>query len=486
VPEATDRDASLAPPVIAIVGRPNVGKSTLLNTLAQTRVSIVEPSPGVTRDRVGVLCTLADRTVELMDTGGIGIVDHQGLSEHVEQQIRRAIESATLVLFLVDAKDGVTPLDTRVADRLRRIKDRVLFVANKVESRKTGWNLGELEGLGYGEPIAISAKERINLAELEEAIAARLPEGPRTPVRMPAPDLKLAVVGRVNAGKSSIVNALLGDDRMIVSEVPGTTRAAVDLRLEEEGEAIVLIDTAGIRKERTVSGSLEFYAQRRAERAMRRADVTALVVDASVAVGSLDRRIAGYALEQFHPLIVVANKWDLRPHGMRTGVFVEYLQKTLGAFRFAPIVFMSAKQGKNVHGLIDVAWNLHEQSGHRVSTADVNRALTEAQALRAPRPAHGRVGTVYYGTQVDVRPPTFLLFVNDPDLFDPNWLRYLENRFRETLPFPEVPLRFHMRARVRGAGRRIPPEEVEAAAATIERAPEEGAGEPEDLGESPE
>jgi GTP-binding protein len=450
-PDTLTRDPAARPPIVAIVGRPNVGKSTLLNALSGSRISIVEQTPGVTRDRVGVLCTFADRTVELVDTGGVGIVDAAGLAGPVEEQARRAIEQADVILFVLDAREGLVPLDERVAGMLRRATDRVIAVANKAETERVTWNLGELAGLGYGEPLLISAQERIGLETLEEAVAARLPAGPTTPRRLAAPEMRLAVVGRVNAGKSSLVNSLLRQDRMIVSAVPGTTRDTVDVRFERDGKAFVVIDTAGIRKERAVQGGVEFYAQRRAERAMRRADVTALVLDATCDIGRLDRQIAGYALEHRHPVLIVVNKWDLRPPGLTTGDFGKYVRATLAGLTYAPIVFTTANTGRNVDTVIDVARGLFRQASTRVRTADLNEALKLSAKLKHPRPRHGRVGQVYYGTQVEVKPPTFVLFVNDPDLFDSTYRRYLENRFREVLPIPEVPMAIYFKARGRPA-----------------------------------
>jgi GTP-binding protein len=443
------RDPSAKPPLIAIVGRPNVGKSTLLNALARSLVAIVEPTPGVTRDRVGVLCTLADRTVEVVDTGGIGIVDAQGLAPHVERQVDAAIGLADLILFVVDARDGVTALDHEVARRLRPATARGLRVANKTESTRVGWNLGELSALGYGEPLSISAKEGRGLEVLEAAIGARLPAGPTTPVKLPPPVVRIAFVGRVNVGKSSLVNALLREDRMIVSEVPGTTRDSVDVRFERDGEAYVVIDTAGIRKEKAVQNSLEFYAKRRTERAMRRADVTVLVLDATSDVARLDREVAGYAVREHRPLVIVANKWDLAPEGLSTETFVDYINKTLVGVDYAPVLFVSALKRKNVTRILEVARGLHQQTTTRVTTADVNRAVRAAYALKRPTPIAGKVAKIFYGTQTGVTPPTFVLFVDDPAGFNDAYRRYLENRFREMLPFAEVPLQLDFRARLR-------------------------------------
>lgn len=447
--EPADEQAARVP-VVAIVGRPNVGKSTLLNALARSRIAIVEPTPGVTRDRVTVLCTLADRTVEVVDTGGIGIVDRQGLEDLVERQVAAALAGADVVLFLVDAREGRTPLDGRVAALLRERTEAVILVANKVESDRVQWNLAEFEALGYGDALRISAKERVNLEALEERVGALLPEGCHTPPRLPPPEMKLAVVGRVNAGKSTFVNALIEDERMIVSELPGTTRDSVDVRFRREGESLVVIDTAGIRKERRVHGSVEFYAQRRAEKAMRRADVTVLMLDASVDVGRLDRRVAAYALEHYHPVVVVANKWDVcAERGLGTKAFVRYLEQVLPGLPFAPVVFTNALERRNVDKVIAVARRLHRQARTRVGTAEVNRVLERAYALRKPRPRQGRIGRIYYGSQVDVEPPTFALFVNEPGLFRPAYLRFLANRIREELPMEEVPVRIFLKRRER-------------------------------------
>jgi GTP-binding protein len=448
-PDEMERDPRARPPVVAIVGRPNVGKSTLLNALARSRIAIVEETPGVTRDRVSVIATLADRTVLLVDTGGVGIVDQQGLQDDVEGQVARAVTEADVILFLVDAREGLMPLDRRVAKLLRKADAPVILLANKAESERVQWALGEFEALGLGTPLTISAKERMNLPELEDRIEVHLPEGATTPRKLDAPEMKLAFVGRMNAGKSSLVNALLKDERMIVSDVPGTTRDTVDVRFESEGRAIVVIDTAGIRKERIVHDSVDFYAQRRAERAMRRADVTALVLDASVEVGRLDRKIAAYAVEHYRPMVIVANKWDLKPDGLSGTAFRKYLRGALPGLRFAPVVFVSALKGTGVHAFLKIAWRLQEQASTRIATAQINKVIEAAQTLRGPRTLKGRQGLIYYGTQVSTLPPTFALFANDPELFDDAYRRYLENRFREALPFSEIPLKLIFRKRQR-------------------------------------
>jgi GTP-binding protein len=442
-------DPAARPPIVAIVGRPNVGKSTLLNAFARSLVSIVEPTPGVTRDRVSVLCTMAGRTVELVDTGGLGIVDAQGLGPHVEAQIDAAVARAAVVLFVVDAREGVTPLDRAMADRLRKTKAPVLLLANKAETERVAWALGEMPVLGYGEPLPISAQEGNNLERVERLVGERMPEGPTTPPRLPPPVLSLAFVGRVNAGKSSLVNALVHEERMIVSEVPGTTRDSVDVRFERDGEAFVVIDTAGMRKERAVQGGLEFYAKRRSERALRRADVTALVLDATTDVARLDKEIAGLAAKEKRPILVVVNKWDLAPPGLSTEQFVDYLGKTLEGVAYAPVVFTSALSGKNVSRILDVARALRVQATTRVPTSQVTKAALAAYARRRPRPHGGKLGKVFYATQAEVDPPTIVLFVDDPARFEDPYRRYLENRFRESLPFPEVPIRISFRARDR-------------------------------------
>ena len=354
-PDAIARDPAARPPVVAIVGRPNVGKSTLLNAFARSLVSIVEPTPGVTRDRVSVLVTLADRSVELVDTGGIGIVDRQGLAPFVEKQVDEAVARAAVVLFVVDARDGVMPLDRAVADRLRPCKVPVLLVANKAETERVGWAVGEMHALGYGEPLKVSAKEGHGLDRLEAELGARLPAGPTTPRRMPEPALQLAVVGRVNAGKSSLVNALVHEERMIVSEVPGTTRDSVDVRFELDGKTFVAIDTPGLKRMKSLANDLEFYSIHRAQRSVRRADVVLLFFDAGQRISKVDKQLCQYIDQQYKPCIFVVNKWDLAlEKGMTSEKWSKYLFDSFASMRHVPVALVTAKDSRNIRKLINL------------------------------------------------------------------------------------------------------------------------------------
>ncbi len=436
---------------VAIVGRPNVGKSTLLNRLCGSRVSIVEPTSGVTRDRVAVPAHLravtdegdVERWVEMVDTGGIGIVDRDDLGEVVEAQVQLAIESSDAVLFVVDVRDGITPLDVEVATRLRGAKRPVLLVANKAEARETGWEVDAFRRLGFREgPFAISAQNGEGLDPLIERLLALLPpdlgaEPPEDPV------LRIAVVGQRNAGKSTLINRLAGEERMIVSEIPGTTRDAVDVRFEREGKVFVAIDTAGLRKRSKLSDAIEFYSDARSHKTIRRADVTVLLFDVGHPLSSVDKKLARYALDRYKPLILGANKVDLVRHIERTE-FVDYLRAELPSLSFAPIVFLSASEGEGVSKLIGTAERLFAQAQQRVSTGELNRVLKDASGARSPSSDGSRVH-IYYATQAESSPPTFVLFVNDKRLIGKSYLRYLSNRLREVLGCEEIPLHLELR-----------------------------------------
>ncbi len=433
---------------VAIVGRPNVGKSTLLNRLMGSRVSIVEPTEGVTRDRVVVRAELpmpaGIRYVELLDTGGIGIVDRDDLGPHVEEQVRAAMLTADLVLFMVDVRSGVTPLDREVASRLRAFKTPVLLVVNKAEGERQQWGIDEFRQLGIGtEPVAISAQNGEGMGDLLSEIEPLLPVPTGVEKRL-KPTLKVAIVGRRNAGKSTLTNALANEERMIVSEIPGTTRDAVDVVLERDGDTIVVIDTAGVRKKSSFADAIEFFSDARSHRAIRRADVVILLFDAMEPLAGIEKRLARYVVDHHRPVILAANKWDTVGRQMTPTELKDYLRDELPGLQFAPVATLSAKSGQGVDDLFALARELYSESGARVPTGDLNRSLERALSARPPS-RKGHMMRVTYATQADRRPPTFVLFVNDRRLFGKEVLRYLENRMRKELPFPRVPLRLVLR-----------------------------------------
>jgi GTPase len=433
-------------PRVVIVGRPNVGKSTLFNALAGRRVSIEDPMAGVTRDRVSFILGAGDKSVELMDTGGIGLVDETLLADEIDAQIAVALHLADLVLFVVDGKQGMQPMDSHVAERLRKLGVPVICVVNKVESPKDQSGAGEAHRFGFGEPSVVSAKEKLGISDLRDRVIEAVGEAALVP-QAPSDVVRLAIVGRVNVGKSTLVNALVGEERMIVSEVPGTTRDAVDVPFTHDHRQFIAIDTAGIRKEKTISDSVEFYSQSRSRRAIRRADVVLLLIDATQDVSRIDREIAGAVQERSVPCVLVVTKWDLARERAGTGEYEDYLRETLSGLAWAPIAFVSAKDGLNLGPLLELAAQVHDQAGVRVTTGELNRVLQRACEKRSPKPQRGRIGRLYYGSQVATHPPTVLLFVNEPALFDDNWRRYLLHELQAHLPYAEVPVRLEFQSR---------------------------------------
>ena len=442
-------------PIVSIVGRPNVGKSSLLNCLARRRISIVAPTPGVTRDRVSATIALGDRDdaryIELVDTGGIGIVDTDELVEEIDAQIRFGIESAELILFVVDAREGVAALDRRVAEMLRRQKKPVILLANKIDQAGVLSEVGELNRLGFGEPLSISATHNRNINRLLELIEAAMIDIP--PERPGELILKLAIIGKRNAGKSTLINALSGQQRVIVSETPGTTRDSVDVEIDFRGKKLMLIDTAGVRKKARIANDIEFYSQHRALRAVRRADVTALVIDASVPVSQVDKNLAGIIAEEFKPVLIVVNKWDLARDSTTPQDYAEYFAKTFPELSYAPISMTSATEGVNLRETVALAEQLFTQGRHRVPTARINEVIAEILKKRGPSHKAGtKPPKILYASQVTTSPPTVVCFVNSIRSFDQNYLRFLTNQLREYLPFHEVPIRVLLRER-RGRNR---------------------------------
>ncbi|MCA9243939.1 MAG: ribosome biogenesis GTPase Der [Phycisphaerales bacterium] len=440
-------------PQVVIVGRPNVGKSSLLNSLARSRISIVDPRAGITRDRVSVLLEDDGRFLELIDTGGIGIVDDDQLEAHVEAQIDTAIARADVILFVTDVTAGITALDQTIAERLRKLETPAILVANKVDEEVHAPLAAEFERLGFGSPQRVSAAHGHGRIDLMERVMRLLgsaagEEAPGMPV------MKLAIVGKRNAGKSTLVNALAGEQRMIVSEVPGTTRDAVDVRFEKDGRAFVAIDTAGVRKKKSMD-DIDFYSYTRALKSIQRADVVMHLIDATVAVSDVDVRLARAALDETKPYVMVINKWDLA-HGRATSEdFGKYISEVMPLYDYAPITLTTANTGKNVDAAVDVALSLHRQAHTRVTTGQLNAALRTVLETRAPSPKRGvRPVRIYYATQASVAPPTFVFSCNDPALVTESYRRFMENRLREILPFREVPLRLLFRSHRRESAER--------------------------------
>lgn len=455
-------------PVIAIVGRPNVGKSSLLNALAGRLISIVQDMPGVTRDRIATPIQIGKKFVEIVDTGGYGFKDPDQLTDHILEQIHIALTRADLVLFIVDCDAGLTAADADMARMLRKKAIKTVLVANKADNPKADLALAEFAKLGFGTPIGVSALNGRNVELIFEAIRKNV-DLRRAPMEIASPQLMIAIVGKRNAGKSTLVNAIARvyeDDpqRVIVSEVAGTTRDSIDVRFEKDGKALVVIDTAGVRKKRQmVTHDIEYYSFHRAQRSIRRADVVMMLVDGVEPLSEPDRKLAQYISEQLKPVMLVVNKWDLsikKAREIREGTkeanisdeelmkeFEEYLHTEMPQLNFAPVAFITATEGKNVQAAIDLSQFLHKQASGRVGTGRLNAAIEQIYAERIPTTTRGQRAKILYATQVDVSPPSIVLFVNNPKLFDANYQRFVINRFREMLPFKQVPIKLNIRGK---------------------------------------
>jgi len=439
-------------PQVVIVGRPNVGKSSLFNWLVGKRLAIVDGTAGVTRDRLTYLMCVENRYFELVDTGGMGVEDEDNLTEHIEQQISIALESASVVLFVVDTRSGVVPLDQEVSKRLRYVDVPILCVANKTDAPSMENQADEFYRLGRGKIVQVSAKENRGRQELLDLIVERLP--PES-AQLPVPEeavMKVAIVGRRNTGKSTFVNSLAQAERMIVSEVPGTTRDSVDVRFELDGKAFVAIDTPGLRRRKSITTDIDFYSTHRAQRSIRRADVVFLFFDASQPISKVDKQLGDYISEQYKPCVFVVNKWDLLVAGVPTEKWVTYLRDTFRVMWHVPIAFITGQTGKNVKALLNHGQMLFKQAQARVSTADLNKLVRAAVEGNPPPLAQNRRPKIYYGTQVGIQPPTIVLFCNDPRLFKAPYRRYLLGVFREHLPFGEVPIKLYLRRSDEGSG----------------------------------
>jgi GTP-binding protein len=432
-------------PQIAIIGRPNVGKSSIFNWLAGRRIAIVDPTSGVTRDRLTALVEADGRFVEIVDTGGMGVEDVDNLTTEIERQIELAIEQAQVILFVVDAREGLTPLDREVAKRLRYVNKPIVCVANKCDEPRYDANAAEFYKLGRGKLICASALQNRNKTDLVKLLLERLP--PPEPNEAPVQaEMKIAIVGRRNVGKSTFINSLARAERVIVSEVPGTTRDAVDVRFELDGKTFIAIDTAGVRKKKAVQDDIEFYSLNRAEKSIRRADVVLLFFDPTQGISKMEKQLAATIAGEYKPCVLVVNKWDLMLP-VPTGKYANILYDQVRAMPYAPAVFITAATGKNVKALLNLAQNLFKQSTARATTAELNRVIEHALATNPPPPRENRQGKILYATQVSTQPPTIVLFCNSPRLFDATYQRYLLTTMHEKLPFREVPIKLYLRRR---------------------------------------
>ncbi|MEG0215137.1 MAG: ribosome biogenesis GTPase Der [Hungatella sp.] len=437
----------MSKPIVAIVGRPNVGKSTLFNSIAGEPISIVKDTPGVTRDRIYADCTWLDMNFTLIDTGGIEPDTSDVILTQMREQAEIAIDTADVIIFIVDVKQGLVDADFRVADMLRKSKKPVLLVVNKVDSfEKYGNDIYEFYNLGIGDPIGVSAASRLGIGDLLDEVAKHFSTEQLEEEEDDRP--RIAVVGKPNVGKSSIINKLIGENRVIVSDIAGTTRDAVDTEVLHNGTEYVFIDTAGLRRKSKIKEELERYSIIRTVTAVERADVVVVVIDAEEGVTEQDAKIAGIAHERGKGIIVAVNKWDAIEKNDKTIYeFTRKVQDTLAFMQYAEIIFISALTGQRMNKLFDTIDMVRENQTLRIATGVLNEIMTEAVALQQAPSDKGKRLKLYYITQVAVKPPTFVIFVNDKELMHFSYTRYIENRIREAFGFRGTSLKFIARER---------------------------------------
>ena len=437
----------MSKPIVAIVGRPNVGKSTLFNALAGEKIAIVKDTPGVTRDRIYADVTWLDKTFTLIDTGGIEPESQDIILSQMREQAQIAIDTADVIIFITDVRQGLVDSDAKVADMLRRSRKPVVLVVNKVDSvRKYMMDVYEFYNLGIGEPMAISAANRMGLGDMLEVVVSRFPEDRGEDDAEDIP--KIAIVGKPNVGKSSLVNHLLGEERMIVSDIAGTTRDAVDARVSRNGREYLFIDTAGLRRKGKVREDIERYSVIRTVTAVERADVAVILIDATEGVTEQDAKIAGIAHENGKGVIIAVNKWDAIEKDDKTIYkHTNRIREILSYMPYAELVFISAKTGQRIPRLFETIDAVIENQTLRIQTGVLNEILSEAVALQQPPSDKGRRLKIYYMTQVAVKPPTFVIFVNDKELMHFSYVRYLENQIRNAFGFRGTPLKFIIRER---------------------------------------
>ena len=436
----------MSKPIVAIVGRPNVGKSTLFNQIGKRRVSIVDDFPGVTRDRIYMDAEWLQHSFTMIDTGGIELDSSDHILRSIRQQAQIAMNEADVILFLVDGRAGLTSADEEVAKLLRSAKKPVLLAVNKIDSPKQEMDSYEFYSLGLGDPIPISASNAMNLGDLLDAIVAAFPE--EKALAAESDEISIAVIGRPNVGKSSLVNALLGEERVIVSDVPGTTRDAIDTHFIKDDAKYILIDTAGMRRKGKIDEPIERYSVLRSLRAIDRADVVLMVLNAAEGITEQDKKIAGYAHESGKGVIIVVNKWDLIEKDDKSTLrFTEELRDEIGFLQYAPVLYTSALTKQRVHRVTELVKYVAEQQSMRIQTSVLNELIRDAVSVNPP-PAHrGKLLKILFMTQADIHPPRFIIFVNDPEIMHFSYLRFIENKLRENFGFEGTPLKLIVRGR---------------------------------------
>lgn len=435
-------------PIVAIVGRPNVGKSTLFNIFANSRISIVEDTPGVTRDRLYADTEWLDNEFMMVDTGGIEIMNTDKIAVSIRQQAQIAIAEADVILFVCDARAGITHEDAEVAKMLRQSKKPIVLAINKADSPKQEMEIFEFYNLGIGEPIPVSAANHLGLGDLLDAVVDKFPETSAYGEDGNEDEIKVALIGRPNVGKSSIFNTLVGEERSIVSDVAGTTRDAIDTPVIREGQKFLFIDTAGMRRKARIDEPIEKYSIIRSLRAVDRSDVVLMVIDAIDGITEQDKKIAGYAHEAGKGIVLVVNKWDLYDKDNTSTLrYTENLRRELVFMQYAPVVFVSAMTKQRIHRLPEVIHYVAEQNAMRISTSVLNQVVEDAIAINPPPTEKGQRLKILYATQVKIKPPTFVIFVNEPEIMHFSYQRYLENKLREAFGFEGTPLQMIIRGK---------------------------------------
>ncbi len=434
----------MSKPIVAVVGRPNVGKSTLFNRLAGERISIVQDTPGVTRDRIYADAQWLNHHFTLIDTGGMEINAEDVILKQILQQAQIAIETADVILFVVDGKQGVTDEDRQVANLLRRTQKPVVLAVNKLDKiQQESMNAYEFYELAMGEPFPISAGQALGLGELLDEIVIHFPQSTES---QEEDRIKVAIIGKPNVGKSSLINRILGENRLIVSNIPGTTRDAVDTYTEIDGQKYIWIDTAGMRRKSKIKQEIERFSIIRTVAAVERCDVAVLVIDANEGVTEQDAKIAGIAHERGRAAIIAVNKWDsIEKNDKTMNQYLKEIGNQLAYMGYAPKVFISAQTGQRISRLLEVVQMVYQNHSLRISTGVLNDVLIEAMAMQQPPADKGRPLKIYYMTQASVKPPTFVIFVNDRELFHFSYRRYIENQLREAFGFVGTPIHFIVR-----------------------------------------